>query len=37
MHLAKRDTKQWWVVASALGATLCILAAVPASAGPYVG
>jgi len=35
MNLAKRDTQQWWVVASVLALTLGVLTAVSASAGPY--
>src|SRR5438128_1360638 len=34
MGLAKRDTKQLWVVASALAVALCVLTAVSASADP---
>ena len=35
MSTTRRDTKQLWVVASAFAATLCVLTAVSASAGPY--
>jgi hypothetical protein len=35
MAIARRDTRKLWLVASAFAATLCVLTAVRASAGPY--